>query len=82
VRGLVGAIFIVILVWTAVARHRFSLARLDGPSVHPARQAAPFQSGIKLPHSKFPTPSGGGYHHLHSPTYIVRHDGFSGTMIQ
>jgi hypothetical protein len=53
VRGLVGVIFIAILVWTAVARHRFSLARLDGPSIHPARQAAPYQSGIKLPHSKF-----------------------------
>jgi hypothetical protein len=53
------------------------MARLDGPSCHPARQAAPFQSGIKMPHSKFPTPSGGGYNTL-IPSKEWSMDGHSG----
>jgi hypothetical protein len=38
--------------------------------VHTARQAAPCQSGVKPPHSKFPTPSGGGYHQFFIPQHI------------
>jgi hypothetical protein len=68
--AVVGVILVLIFVWTAVARHRFHMARLDGPSDHPARQAAPFQSGIKLPHSIIPTLSGSVYHQFFTPQHI------------